>query len=111
MFKNDIRSALLGNWKETRYWLCWNLIGSLFPVWGGIIIFIIFSIRPHFTDFSKNGQFAIYSATMLASSLYIVLKDYRYSKYSGRYLYGTMCILGLVFSTILFASVTVVETG
>ncbi|GAI80262.1 unnamed protein product, partial [marine sediment metagenome] len=102
MFKEEIKMAIKNNWKETATWLWWILLGSLFPVWGGIFIFLACKKSPAVLDFTGNGQFIIYSSTMLASAFYIVLKDYK-TKFSGRNLFGTLCFLGLTFSTFLFS--------
>lgn len=98
-------------WKEALDWLGWNSIGGLFPIIAGFILFLFFKKKPSFSDFSNNGQFAILSATMLASSFYIIFKEYKASFFSGRKIYGAICLILLIFVVLLFSSVTAAEAG
>ncbi len=104
-------SALGKHWKETTNWLLYTLVGGLVPVWGGMVLFGLFSKPLAFSAFSSNGEFAIYSAAILAPSLYLILKDLSTSNFLYRHFFSLVCIFGLGVSMILFAGVTAVNTG
>ena len=106
-----IITAIRNNWKDTANWLAYTLIGGLIPVWGGMVAFVLLSKPVLFSSFSSNGEFAIYSAAMLAPSLYLIAKDRTTSNFLFRPFFSLMCIVGLLLSTILFAIVTAVNTG
>lgn len=110
--KNNIFKGIKkSDWIEAADWLGWNSIGGLFPVLGGFLLFLIFKKTPTISDFSNNGQFAIYSATMFASAFYIVFKEYKSSIFSGRKLFGAICLLGQICAVLLFSSVTAANLG
>lgn len=108
---NIFKGIKKSDWFEAADWLGWNSIGGLFPVLGGFFLFLIFKKTPTISDFSNNGQFAIYSATMFASAFYIVFKEYKSSIFSGRKLFGAICILGQIGAVLLFSSVTAANLG
>jgi len=107
----SISGALAKHWKETTNWLGFTLIGGLVPVWGGWVLFRLISKPVGFSDFSSNGEFAIYSSAMLAPSLYLILKDLKTSNFLYRHFFALVSIFGLALALILFAGVTAVKSG
>jgi len=106
-----IGNTVAEHWRESSKWLMYTLVGGLVPVWGGMFLFKLFSRPVSFSDFSSNGEFALYSATMLAPSLYLILKDYNSSNFLYRHTFALASVLGLLVSMILFAGVTAVHAG
>jgi hypothetical protein len=107
----DLKTAIGKNWKDSSTLMLYTLVGGLLPVYGGMILFKLFSRGVHFSDFSDNGEFALYSAAMIAPSLYLILKDYGSSNFLYRRAFALISFLGLLCATILFAGVTAVRTG
>src|SRR2546427_10690573 len=103
--------ALQKHWKETTNWLAFTLVGGLIPVWGGMVLFLLLSKPVFFSTFSSNGEFAIYSAAILAPSLYLIAKDRTTSNFLFRPFFSLICVVGLLLSAMLFAGVTAVHTG
>jgi hypothetical protein len=58
------------HWGDAGLWLAYNLIGSLAPLWLGYFILKSFSRDPTLAGFSQHGEFAIYTAAMIASAFY-----------------------------------------
>jgi len=98
------------DWKEAFSQTLWNSIASLIPIILGVFLYVLFKQKPTFKSFTNNGEFAIYSATMIATSLYIVFKDYKTVPFRFRKLCGGVSILVLLLSSILYFSVTTVDT-
>jgi hypothetical protein len=98
------------HWLDAGTWTFWNVLWGLFPLWGGFVIFRLFQKHPRLIDFSDNGEFLIYSATMLAAAMYIVLKDYNSSKFRFRRLITLVCVLIFMFIAILFTGITEANT-
>ncbi len=80
----DLRTAVGKNWKDSTSLMLYTLVGGLLPVHGGMLLFKLFSRVVQFSDFSDNGEFALYSAALLAPSLYLILKDYNTSNFLYR---------------------------
>ena len=99
-------SAIRRHYVETFKWLIFTLVGGLIPVWGGMLMFRLFSIKFGFATFSSNGEFALYSAGMLAPSCYLIVKDYKNSVFIYRSFFALASIICLLISAILFAGVT-----
>jgi len=111
LLRIKILSAMSKHGKETGKWLAFSLGGALIPVWGGMMLFRLFSKPVKFSDFSGNGEFALYSAAMLAPALYLILKDFKNSPFMYRHAFAGISALGLSLSMLLFAGVTAVHTG
>jgi hypothetical protein len=99
-------SAIRRHYKETSKWLAFTLLGGLIPVWGGMLLFRLFSIKFGFATFSSNGEFALYSAAMIAPACYLIVKDYKDSIFIYRSIFTLISLGCLLVSTILFAGVT-----
>ena len=98
------------HWIDAGTWTFWNGFWGLFPLWMGFFIFQLFQKQPRLIDFSDNGEFLIYSATMLAAAIYIVLKEYKASKFPFRRLIATGCVVILLFIAVLFTGITAANT-
>jgi len=98
------------HWIDAGTWIFWNVFWGLFPLWMGFFIFLVFQKNPRLIDFSDNGEFLIYGATMLAAAIYIVLKDYKTSKFRFRRLIATGCVVILIFIAVLFTGITAANT-
>lgn len=99
-----LKEAKGAHWKEGAFCLFFTLVGALIPVWGGAILLKIFSSWNGWFEFFKHGELAIYSASLLTSTLYLMVK-------SGRGFKGSIIlpILGLLVSAFLFAGVLSVD--
>jgi hypothetical protein len=97
-------------WVDAGTWTFWNVFWGLFPLWMGFFIFRIFQKKPRLIDFSDNGEFLIYGATMLAVAIYIVLKDYKTSTFPFRRLIAMGCVVIFVFIAVLFTGITAANT-
>jgi hypothetical protein len=103
-------SAIRRHYKETSKWLAFTLLGGLLPVLGGMLLFRLFSIKFDFATFSSNGEFALYSAALIAPACYLIVKDYKNSIFIYRSIFTLVSLLCLLASTILFAGVTAVNS-
>jgi hypothetical protein len=63
-------------WFESFAWLLYNLAGSTVPIWlGGYVLLPIFGTRFSWVGYGKHGEFALYSAALLAPTLRLIAKD------------------------------------
>jgi hypothetical protein len=65
------------HWGEGARWFSWNVIGGFLPIWATWIGLRMTKHPWSLQSVSSKGEFAIYSAALLAGSLYIVAKDFR----------------------------------
>jgi len=96
-----LRSSKWEDWKEALTCLLFTFVGSLVPVWGGAILIRLFSRWTGWFEFFRHGEFSIYSASLLSSTLYLMVKGTKELK-------ATIIwpIIGLLISAFLFAGVT-----
>ena len=100
-----IGSASRQHWWDTIVWFLFTVLVSLLPVWGSCIIFGLFSLPIEFQAFIKGGEFAIYSAALLAPVLYTIMRELG-APFRPRTIVGLFAIIFLMISVILFAGVT-----
>jgi len=94
-------------WLDTFSWLFWTLVGSLMPLYGGYLLLMALQKEPDFFRFVDSGEFAIYSATMLAIAFHIIIKDYKTSTIKYKTVFAGICFLCILCSAILFSAFTV----
>lgn len=107
MFK-DINKKHL---KEASKWFGFNFLGGLFPVYAGFFWLSIIGKNPTLIDFSNNGQFAIYTATVLAWAFYVIFKEYKIAKFFGRWIFGAICLVILIGTVFLFSAASAAAVG
>jgi hypothetical protein len=105
-FLEALGSTTWPHWRDGAMWLGFNLVGSLTPIWFGWLLLTLLSRPPSWADLSSHGEFALYSAAMLAPTLYILLRDLRAPGFPGRLVLGLLAFTAAVVSTGFFAAVT-----
>jgi len=95
-----LKSEKFCPWWDAFICLLFTLVGSLAPVWIGAILVRLFSRWAGWFAFFSHGEFSIYSAAFLASTLYLMAKG---SKPKAKILFP---VIGLLLSAVLFAGVT-----
>ncbi len=98
-------------WWETAKWLFYTLAGSLLPVWGSCLLLKLYSQKIQWIDFSRHGEFALYSAAIITPAIYLILKEKFNIPFLRRHLCGFLAFAFLIFSTLIFAGVTVIAVN
>ena len=93
-------------WWEGIVWLLWTSVGGLFPVWAGFAALQLMGKNPTLSDFSSNGQFALYAASFITASSYIVFKEYKIESIFFRRMFGAACLACVIVICILFIITT-----
>lgn len=101
-----IKKATQHEWYESLVWLVYILLGSLAPVYISVLILLVARQSVRLLDFTSHAQFAIYSASILATSAYLICKDKK-RPFPRRGIFVALVLVGLMTSTSLFASVTI----
>ena len=65
------------HWADGLRWFGWNVMGGFLPLWGTLIGLRLTKQPMRLASVSSKGEFAIYSAALLAGCLYLVVKDFR----------------------------------
>lgn len=101
-----IRNTTSIDWYESLVWVVYILVGGLAPVYISVLILLTARQSVCVLDFTRHAEFAIYSASILAASAYLIFKDKK-RPFPRRGIFGALIIFGLITSTSLFASVTI----
>jgi hypothetical protein len=72
------------NWRDARYWLCYTLIGGLAPIWCGYIILKVLSHHATMGQFTEHGEFALYTAAIVAPAFHTLGRDLKIPGFRGR---------------------------
>jgi len=95
--------------KEATIFTICNLFGSLMPLWLGVIIFTAFSSKIDIFRFISNGEFYLYTASLLTTAIYLLYRNKK--KNTDLYTILFYISLGLlVISASLFGILTVTNT-
>lgn len=120
------------HWVDALYWFFLSSIGGLLPLWGLFLILPLFNQNITFQVFTQNGEFALYAASLASASLYVITKEFGTKLLRGENdrkdndgenndagsnkkgfpaepLFITVFVFVLVFTSLLFASVTLVH--
>ena len=98
-------------WRETGSWLFYTLTGILLPVWCSCLLLKLFSQKIQWIDFFRHGEFALYSAAIITPAIYLILKEKFNIPFLRRHLCGFLAFAFLIFSTLIFAGVTVIAVN
>lgn len=99
------------HWWETVKWLLFTVLGSLLPVWGSWFLLRLFSQEIRWIDFFKDGEFALYSAALIAPALYLILKENFKIPFLQRHLCGFLAFFFLICSLLIFSAVTALSAN
>lgn len=71
------------DWIDAVYWLISTIFSGLMPIWLPILLLTLFSLHPPLMTFTKNGEFALISASLLSASIYVVTKESKLNIFRG----------------------------
>lgn len=112
--------ATRADWRDGGYWVAYTLLGGTVPIWGGYLILRLLSHHPTLGDFTQHGEFAIYTAAILAPGLHTVVRDLKVPGFKGRQLllllsvflmFISMCVYAAVSSAFLSNPLIVIDQG
>jgi len=110
------------HWIDALWWLFSSSVGALMPIWGLWFFLRIFQQTITIEIFTQNGEFALYSASLVSTSFYLITKDYVparlrnfftsdapsvfKSAFPAQNFFSSISVTILLLSTLLFASTT-----
>ena len=92
-------------WQEAWSWFTWNCFASLLPLLLTILGLTLFSKQWSMSTFTENGELAIYSASCVAGSLYLLMKDKKQKPFPSRSMLGLIAAILIVTASTVFAMV------
>jgi len=98
---DTLRSSKWNHWKDTLVYSFLTLGGNLAPLWVSVLLILLYKHWEGWTGFFKNGEFYIYSASLLTSTLYLLF--FKSTKRNG--LIGALLGAALLISAVFFAGV------
>jgi hypothetical protein len=104
-FVNACSKPSKRNWYESLGWLGATLLGGLLPLWGSYMLFWVRGPSPSFGEFVRHGEFALYSASLLAAAFFLVLREWQEGFFPFRMIFGMVTMAALLLSAIIFAGV------
>lgn len=90
-------------WRAGYIWFALNIISSLLPLWGTILLLLLFSKDVSLYGMLKNGEFVLYAAAFSGGALYVIRRDIFISRNASNALLITL----LLVSSIIFVAITV----
>jgi hypothetical protein len=105
-----IRNTKWEHWRESLLLTLFTVVAGLAPVEIGWILLKVYSQNPTLERFAHNGDFAIYSAAVVAPILYLIVKEHRVP-FANRAVYTLVSIVILLFAVAAYAAVAPVTVG
>ena len=87
-------------------WLGAQVVFGLLPLWGSYLLVKLFGATTQWSDYVQNGEFALYSAAIATTGLFLVFRELP-APFPYRAGLGLVLAVTLVISTLLFAGVFV----
>lgn len=97
------------DWYDGFLWLLWHLICSLMPIWIVLLFLCLLKQPIEMGSFTKNAEFALYSASFLGTCLYIVLRDFRKNNFPSRAVLSVILFPTLVFCAIIYSLLAILN--
>ncbi len=101
------------NWQDATYWLAYTLIGGLTPIWCGYLFLRIFSQHPTWDQFTEHGEFALYTAAIIAPAFHTVSRELKVPGLRGRsfFLIARFCSMFVAVCVYVAVSCTTLSVG
>lgn len=96
------------DWLGGLSWLGFSCVCGLMPIWITLLILLLFSQELEVTLFTNNGEFALYSASFVGSSLYLVMQDWKNKSFPSMGAFSLLLIAMLACSGVMYALVALV---
>ncbi len=100
-----LRRARDEHWREGWFWLGFTILGGLLPLWGGATFLWVLSSDLSPSGFVDHGEFAIYSAGLLAPALFVVVREYK-APFPERAGWALFTVALLIVALLFFAAAT-----
>jgi hypothetical protein len=95
---------------RTCLWLFFTLIGGVLPTWGAVIIFALIGQSLTWSLFVSHGEFALYSASLIAPMFYTLTID-RPAGFPYRGWFTALGLALLTFAAIIFVVTVLAAQG
>jgi len=95
--------------RDSGEWFLYTIVGSLVPVWGGVLLYSIALGGVPWMRLASHGEFALYSAALLAPAIYVTVTEQEDVSFPRRGLFVFVAVLFLLVSVLIFAGITVLQ--
>ena len=89
-------------WRAGGIWVILNIISSLLPLWGTILLLLLFNKDISLYGLLKNGEFVLYAAAFAGGALYVIRRDI----FISRSISNALLVFLLLISTVIFVAIT-----
>ncbi len=100
-----LRSTTREHWREAITLTAFALVGGLAPLWIGWLIVRSTTGNPQLIAFARNGEFALYSASLLAPAFYIVVHERSETPFAGRASFVLLALIGILVAVACYTMV------
>lgn len=107
-FWKTVFSATGEHWRETLILTGYTVLGGLAPLWIGLLLLRWYSQDVTLPTVASHGEFALYSASIVAPLLYQLGRDRSGGSLPGK---GTLLLLGVAFLVFSIASYAPISTA
>lgn len=94
------------HWIEGLQWLLWISIGGLLPVWATYFHLKTYGQQIQFLALTENGEFLLYSASFIASSFFILIRDVKLKSFPSKVTLSLLLLGMLLVSCIIFSQIS-----
>jgi hypothetical protein len=100
------RYTKLANWQTGFHWFAWIIAGGLLPIWGSLLFRSWAGMNTSLSALAGQGEFALYSASIMATSQYIVCREIKERPFPSRVIFRYLLFIALFISALFFSGAT-----
>lgn len=104
-FLAALRAAKWDHWREALVLMGYTLLGGLAPLWIGWIVLALTHGHPQVIDFASHGEFALYTAALLAPAIYLIVHERSETPFTNQALFVLLALAGILVSVAAYGLV------
>jgi hypothetical protein len=93
-----LRATRADHWKDAILLATFSQIGGLAPVWIGLIMVFAYGGHPQLIRFARGGEFALYSAAVLAPTIYLIVSERPTKRFIAQPIYMLIALVAILLS-------------
>jgi hypothetical protein len=105
------RSTRWDHWKEGLHLTVFTLVGGLAPLWIGLLLVLGYGGEAGVVRFARGGEFALYSASLLAPTIHVIVSERTEKRFVGQPTYMLVALAAILLAVAGYALIAPVAIG
>lgn len=89
-------------WRHAAWWLAYSMVGSLLPIWAGVLVLNVYNLEVGLATFASHGEFFIYSASFATPVFHHLHRDWRGKQFLHGRWFQWFAVLSVLVSAVVY---------